>query len=66
MADAPEAVTSYWWMFHARSGPGGAWSVSMVWPSKRTTISFCPAVVPGRAAKAKDSEYEAPGVVATV
>src|SRR6185436_485468 len=34
-------------------------------PSKRTSIRFCAAVVPGLAAKAKASEYEAPGVVAT-
>ena len=36
------------------------------WPSKPTSIRFCAAVVPGLAAKAKASEYEAPGVVATV
>ena len=42
---------------------GPTWSTTE--PSKRMSIWFCTAVVPGLAAKAKASEYEAPGVVAT-
>ncbi len=67
VADEPAAVTSYWWRDHASPAPGAcgpSWSTRA--PSKRTSIRFCAAVVPGRAAKAKASEYEAPGVVATV
>src|SRR6185369_5020161 len=66
VADEPVAVTSYWWRDHWSPAPGARgprWSTAR--PSKRTSIRFCAAVVPGLAAKAKASEYAAPGVVAT-